>query len=94
MVQSTIQHTEAKIRESLARMHANADKAVEAVASKNWDAVILGIVSVAEEFRGAMALCEALPSKKRGSTIRDCGREHHAAKARIALALKKAFESK
>lgn len=89
-----MQDTEAKIRESLARMNANADKVVQAIEAKNWDAVILAIVAVADEFRGAMALCEKLPSEKRASIIRDCGREHHAAKAKIALALKKALESR
>ncbi len=89
-----MQDTEAKIKESLARMHANADKAIQAIAAKSWDMLILAIVAVADEFRDAMALCEKLPSEKRASIIRDCGREHHAAKAKIALALKKALESR
>lgn len=87
-----MQDTEAKIRESLARMNANADKAVQAIEAKNWDTVILAIPAVADEFRGAMALCEALPDEKRANVIRECGHQHHAAKAKIALALKKAFE--
>lgn len=87
-----MQDGEARIKESFERMHASAEKAIQAIADRNWDALIIGIVGTAEEFRGAMALCGELPSEKRMNAVRDCGREHHAAKARIALALKKAFE--
>lgn len=80
--------------EGIRRMHAKSEEAVEAIAARNWDLVIQGIVGVAEEFRRIMSLSGKLSGEERMKFIQGCGLEHHAAKARIAAALKKAFEDR
>ncbi|MDP6613115.1 MAG: hypothetical protein QF673_03760 [Candidatus Hydrothermarchaeota archaeon] len=85
---------EAVIEDGSRRMQVKLEVAVKAIAERNWDMVILGIVGVSEEFRRIMSLCGKLSDEQRMKFIHSCGLEHHAAKARIAAALKRAFEDK
>ncbi len=80
------------IERNLERMHGCSDRAVDAVAQRNWALVIQGTIGVAEEFRKVMELCGEIPEGERGEYVLRCGREHHLAKGKIAAALKKAFE--
>lgn len=73
-------------------MHASSARAVKAVAERNWDLLIHGIIGVAVDFRRVMDQCSRLSGEERGKYVLRCGREHHAAKAKIAAALKKEWE--